>query len=104
MADPRVMGGGEGVENGDARAARREAFGFALSLNRCLVSVLAQCSGGAARRPQASPEGMGEEIARCRTPKGSGCGSGGTVLARPRVPFFAGSSASQEKSAELKGG
>ena len=48
MADPRVMGGGEGVENGDARAARREAFGFVLSLNRCLVSVLAQCSGGAA--------------------------------------------------------
>lgn len=55
MADPRVMGGGEGVESGDARAARREAFGFALSLNRCLVSVLARSvQGMRPRRPQAA--------------------------------------------------
>ena len=33
-AGPRVMGGREGVESGDARAARREAFDFALSPNR----------------------------------------------------------------------
>lgn len=50
MADPRVMGGGEGVESGDARAVRREAFGFALAQSESLprLGPCAECSGGAA--------------------------------------------------------
>lgn len=43
--------------------------------------------------------GIGVGVAGCRTPEGSGCGYGGTSLARPRVPLFAGSSAIEEGSA-----
>ena len=80
MADPRVMGGGEGVESGDARAVRREAFGFALAQSESLprLGPCAECSRGCGcgraglRPPAGRTLGIGEEIARCRTPKGSG--------------------------------